>query len=246
MKTPASFLLSQRAVERSTRNGLQEARLGLLGLAAVTILGCADAGARLVGRLLDPGPEPARARPEKARESWGMYVVQPGDTLGEIATCRGVSINTLAQANQIRAPNHLIAGAHLRVPAQDRCATAHLVRKPAQPEKAPTASDRHFEARRLLADATARYDGADFEEALAVAELCIEQLVPEPEAGGEGNALRARCHVVAGMAAAGLEHRELAIDEFRRAIHLDPEVAFDPEKTSPRVLELVTAARENR
>jgi hypothetical protein len=48
------------------------------------------------------------------------------------------------------------------------------------------------------------------------------------------------------MAAAGLEHRELAIDEFRRAIHLDPEVAFDPEKTSPRVLELVTAARENR
>jgi LysM repeat protein len=233
-------------VERSTRKGLQEARLGLLGLAAVTVLGCADAGARLVGRLLeDPGPEPVRVRPEKVRESWAIYVVQPGDTLGQIAACRGVSIDTLAQVNQIRAPNRLMAGANLRVPLRDRCATPHLAaRTPLpRPEAAPRASDRHREARQLLGDATARYDGADFEEALSLAELCIGQLVPDPEAGGEGNALRARCHVVAGMAAAGLEHRELAIDEFRRALTLDPEVAFDPDRTSPRVLELVTAAR---
>jgi hypothetical protein len=246
MRVPASFLLSPRVVERSTRKGLQEPRLGLFGLVAVAALGCADAGARLAGRLLyDPGPEPPRARPARVDGAWQGYVVLPGDTLGEIAACRGVSVDTLAHANQIRVPDRLTAGMHLRVPATDRCAgSPHLVRKPsARPEEGSGPSDSHREARQHLGNATALYDGADFEEALAQAELCVEKLVPDPEPGGEGNALRARCHVVAGMAAAGLEHRELAIDEFRRALTLDPEVSFDPDRTSPRVLELVTAAR---
>jgi hypothetical protein len=45
------------------------------------------------------------------------------------------------------------------------------------------------------------------------------------------------------MAAAGLDRRERAIEEFRSAFVLDPNLEVDPELTSPRIVELLSAAR---
>ena len=228
---------------------LQKTRLRLCGVAALVALGCADTGAGLVGRLLGPTPEPAPARPAPVPEAWGRYVVQPGDTLGRIAACRRVSVAALARANHISAPDHLRAGAVLRVPEGGGCASPSLARKASPPRRADAAprgaapaAALHGEAERLLATATARYDDADFEQALALAEACVEALAPYP-GGAEADALRARCYVVSGMAAAGLERRERAIAEFRQALAFAPDLALDPERSSPRVLELVDAAR---
>ena len=225
---------------------MQKTRLTLCALAVVATLGCADAGARLVGRLLESAPEPPR--PAKVPASWGRYAVQPGDTLGGIAACHRVSVAVLARANRIAVPDRLPAHTVLRVPEGGNCASPRLARK-AQPQRADAAvpgtagaEALHEETRRLLAAATARYDDADFEQALSLARAGLEALAPHPE-GAEADALRARCHVVAGMAAAGLERRERAIAEFRSALAFDPDVALEPERSSPRVLELVDAAR---
>jgi hypothetical protein len=50
-------------------------------------------------------------------------------------------------------------------------------------------------------------------------------------------------HVLAALAAAGLEQREHAIAQLRRAIALDPDLGLTPEDQSPRVLELLQEAR---
>jgi LysM repeat protein len=228
---PAPFLLSARGVE-TTRRRLQNARLGLCGAGVVAALGCADP---LVARLLDRTAEPEPAHTREPDE-WGRYVVRPGDTLGRIAACRRVSVAALARANELSAPDRLPAGAVLRVPKRNLCGPLPLARKAPLP--------RHDEARRLLASSTAAYDGADFEQALSLAQAGIQSLESIPR-DGEADAIRARCHVLSGMAAAGLEQRERAIVEFRHALDLDPHLALDPERSSPRVLELVEAARES-
>ena len=151
----------------------------------------------------------------------------------------------LARANRISTPDHLPAGTVLRVPGGDVCVG---------PPRARNASSRpaaagggagpalHREVTDLLARATAHYDGADFEEALSLAQAGIATLAPHPS-GAETDALRARCHTVSGMAAAGLGQRERAIAEFRQALAFAPDLPLDPERSSPRVLELVEAAR---
>lgn len=181
--------------------------------------------------------------PAEPPAAWGRYVVQPGDTLGRIAACRGTSVAALARANRIATPDHLPAGAVLRVPRGEKCVGSPLVRKvPPRPEGAGAVPALHREVTDLLARALAHYDGADFEEALALAQNGIAALPPHP-GGAETDALRARCHMVSGMAAAGLGQREHAIAEFRQALALAPHLPLDPERSSPRVLELVEAAR---
>jgi LysM repeat protein len=168
------------------------------------------------------------------------YVVQPGDTLGRIAACRGTSVPALARANRISAPDHLLAGAVLRVPEADGCAGP---RGPvASPPPPGGGADVHQTVTDLLARALDRYDAADFEQALALSQAGVVAIEPHPE-GAEADALRARCHMVSGMAAAGLGQREHAIAEFREALALAPDLPLDPERSSPRVLELVEAAR---
>lgn len=212
------------------RRRLQKTRLLLCGAWVGAALGCADP---LVGRLLDDSHEPERPY-QRPPATWSRYVVQPGDTLGRIATCRRVSVAALARANRISAPDHLPAGAVLRVPRADACAAG-------SPLEARVPAPLHAEAEGTLAMATSAYDGADFEQALAIAEQGIEALAPHRD--GAANALRADLHVVAGMAAAGLEQRGRAIEEFRRALALAPHLVLDPQRSSPRVLELVDAAR---
>ncbi|MEX2206067.1 MAG: hypothetical protein WEF50_07570 [Myxococcota bacterium] len=94
----------------------------------------------------------------------------------------------------------------------------------------------------MLATASAQFDAADFEASIASAEACVSGLESD-DRDAEANALAARCHFVAGMAAAGLDRRERAIEEFRRAFVLNPKLEVEPERTSPRIVELLSAAR---
>jgi tetratricopeptide (TPR) repeat protein len=129
----------------------------------------------------------------------------------------------LAQTNHLASPDFVVTGVRLRVPRRGCLAPR-------------TPPDR---AAGLLAAADARLDGADFEGALSLAERCTgldESRRPT----------RARCHVVAGMAAAGLDQRERAIGEFRQAFALDPTLQLAADTTSPRILDLVSAARPVR
>jgi LysM repeat protein len=54
-----------------------------------------------------PGPAPAG----------GSYLIKTGDTLSAIAAAHGVSVNTLASANNITDPNKIYAGLTLKIPA---------------------------------------------------------------------------------------------------------------------------------
>lgn len=82
---------------------------------------------RYVGKHLKPRPRahgPAAvgvatfltmAAPAQA----GTHTVSPGETLSQIAARYGVSVDSLARANQIRDPDRIFAGTRLRVPTGD-------------------------------------------------------------------------------------------------------------------------------
>lgn len=222
------------------RIGLQELRLVLCAAFAALELGC---GAT---RAAPPrAPAAAKSRPPVSTPAapTTVYVVRSGDTLGRLAQCSGASVARLAESNEISDPDLIRIGSRLRIPRGHRCIAA-VARAPRalRAREAGSESTALTRADGWLAAATARLDGADFENALALAERCVQELLPfkRDEAAIE---LSARCHVVAGMASAGLDRKDLAIQAFRRAFALDPSLAFSPETTSPRVLELVSEAR---
>jgi len=197
-----------------------------------TLLACAS---------IPPPPEdaPRTARPRGALAPprrylpTDVYVVEPGETLDGLARCSGVTIESLARDNYITDPNRIWAGEKLRLPTWHRC--AHSV--------ASTGPSRSG-ARALLAQARARLDAADFEGALAQASECNAKLSPH-ERDAKANQLRAQCHVVAATAATGLDRRDRAIEEFRRALALDPDLELSSDEASPRVREVLAAARSN-
>jgi len=206
------------------RDGKQELRL-LVYAAAVAFLACAGAGTRrdVVAQPVNASQTPAFVAAD--------YVVGPGESLFRIALCSGVSLDYLALINEIPDPDRLAAGARLRLPEGHDCARETLA-----------AGAARARASHLLTAATARLDAADFEGALSLSESCVQNLAPY-ELDAQAKALRARCHVVAGSAATGLDHPERAIEEFRRALVLDPKLELDSDTTSPRILELVSQAR---
>lgn len=63
-----------------------------------------------------PTADPTRPRPAESAFS-REYVVQPGDTLGAIATSSGVSVNDLMQLNNIANPDLLSVGQVIQLPA---------------------------------------------------------------------------------------------------------------------------------
>ncbi len=63
-----------------------------------------------------PTPDAARVLPTP-RQQAEQYVVQPGDTLGQIAQDYGVSAQLIMEANDISDPNLLAAGMTLNIPA---------------------------------------------------------------------------------------------------------------------------------
>jgi LysM repeat protein len=247
---------------------VQEVRLAVS--LACLVFGCAHGDEPRPS--VPPRAERAAPEAAAVPSGWGRYVVRRGDTLSRIARCRGVSAEALAQVNELPDPDQLSAGSSLHVPSRDRCASETAAasarpadRKPAanapppvsaaapQPSAAPVApaptpeaSARAVEARargeRLLQQATEAYDAADFERALARAGEAAERLGAAPR-GADTAALSARCHLVAAMAAVGLDQRERAVGELRQTFALDPQLTLDPETSSPRILELAEEAR---
>ncbi len=242
---------------------MQELRLA--ASLACLVFGCAHGE----NRRPSVPPRAERAAPTSAAvpPGWSRYVVRRGDTLSRIARCRGVSVEALAEANDLPDPDRLAAGSSLQVPPGGRCApeavassSRSLERKPASnvppavsaaapaPSPAPVApttpppSEVRARGERLLQQATEAYDAADFEQAAARAGEAIDVLGAGP-ARAETAALRARCHLVVAMAAVGLDQRDRAIGELRRAFALDPGLRLDPDTSSPRILELAQEAR---
>jgi len=225
-----------------SRGKLQELRLAACVAAVVGAIACGSEGGPAASA---PVARTARATQPQVAPKLTAYRVHPGDSLSRLAACSGVSVAELAKSNQIADPDLLIAGERLQLPQGHRCAAAKSDARSAT-RAATGAGDPAAAARaradRLLATANARLDAADFEASLASAESCaraLESHAPDTKA----SAIGARCHFVAGMAAAGLDRRERAIEEFRRAFVLDPNLELEPEKTSPRIVELLSAAR---
>ncbi len=225
-----------------SRGTVQEIGLAICLAAVVGAIAC--------GRPRGPaGPapvaKPARATVAAAAPPLSPYRVRPGDSLSRLAACSGVSVAELAKSNQISDPDLLVAGERIQLPQRHRCAGSRAESRSAS-RVATGAEDPATAARAraqlLLATASDRLDAADFEASLTSADACARALESEPP-DTKSNALGARCHFVAGMAAAGLGRREHAIEEFRRGFELDPKVEPAPEQTSPRIAELLSAAR---
>jgi len=74
---------------------------------------------RLAGTpVLTPTPNPSRVIPTPNLESQ-EYVVQPNDTLGQIARQYGVNLASLIEANNLANPDHLEVGQVLTIPAPE-------------------------------------------------------------------------------------------------------------------------------
>jgi LysM repeat protein len=212
-----------------TRDLEQKLRLMLFAAAAVGGLACASAGAQrpVTPRAIVAPPRVSASPPET------RYVVQAGESLSQIASCSGVAVADLARSNGIPDPNRLQAGAALVLPEHHHCGRESAAARAAR-----------LHASSLLARASASLDAADFDEALWLGDACVQKLLPY-ELDAKANALRARCHVVAGTAATGLDRSERAIEEFRRALALDPQLELASDTTSPRVRELAEIARRD-
>ncbi|HTO54903.1 MAG TPA: LysM domain-containing protein [Myxococcota bacterium] len=213
----------------------QKLRLALLALLiAVCVGACARPDVVRPGRGGSDGSQ--RVNPPSVSKSV-VYVVHPGETLGEIARCAGVSVPELARENGIPDPRLILAGEKLRLPAGHDCKQVSKSTAANDPARAARARSQS-----LLAKANASLDDADFEQALSYAETCADQLSPYPT-DPQAKTLCVRCHVVAGTAATGLDQPDRALTEFRRALALDPKLELPESSTSPRVRELVSQAR---
>ena len=80
----------------------------------------------------------ATATPPPASPVTGRYVVQPGDTLHQIASQFGVSQTALMQVNGISNPNRIVVGETLQLPAGAAGATARAGDCRAAGDRVPT------------------------------------------------------------------------------------------------------------
>lgn len=62
---------------------------------------------------------PAPPAPPSPEPTYITYIIQPGDTLSEIALQFGTTVEVLAELNGIKNPNLIYAGERLRIPERD-------------------------------------------------------------------------------------------------------------------------------
>ncbi len=240
-------------MRRNDAVSVQEARLiRSLLVATLALSACHN-------RFLTIGPHPSSAPPSAPISApapsvdttdWVGYRVQPGDTVARLSRCSGSTPEQLSSANALADPDSLKAGRPVLLPPAHECLPpAPLpVVAAAPPTKlkceAPSAPESVLKRARLQLDnGMVHQDEADFAQAHARAEDCVRPLqsyVLDPDA----DALRARCYALAAKASAGLGQRERAIEEFRRAFAIDSGLRLDAPTESPRIRELVQAARE--
>jgi LysM repeat protein len=241
------------------RRRLQEPRLVLFVCGSLVTAAC-QSSKPILPKVREIVAKPASQEPV-VPAGWRRVVVQPGDTLGGIARCRRVDVAAIVDANGLADPDRIVAGTRLYVPPRNRCARVAAPARPApaapeappaptpeqrQPAPAPAAAPTRIEdAERKLASARSLYDAADFAGALDAAQAAVRTVDGDPGVRASDD-VRARAHLIAGLSAAGLEQRERAIAEFRRAFDVDPALRCPPDDCSPRVMELVDAARPTR
>jgi hypothetical protein len=161
-----------------------------------------------------------------------------------------VELDELARVNGIRDVDWILAGAALHVPPKDRCAGRAVAKSEPAASPGPSGAEAGADAeirrgQELLDAARSHYDEADFDAALRAAENAGQAF--EHAHGQPGvDALRARSHVLAAMAAVGLEDQRRAVAEFKRAIALDPATRLAPDDRSPRLMEAFQLARAGR
>ncbi len=68
--------------------------------------------------IFTPTPNPARALPTPIARP-GEYIIQPGDTLGQVARAYGLSLEALIAANPGIDPNWLAVGQVIKLPGQE-------------------------------------------------------------------------------------------------------------------------------
>jgi LysM repeat protein len=205
--------------------------------------------------LRGSGRQPLGARRLEVPASPLEHRVLPGQTLSRIAAWYGHSIGEIARANALTDPDHITAGARLRIPAGARtgcppaaATVAHVKRPPAVSAPPPKARARTRAAAgpapELLAraddrleSATLRYDAADFRSALALARSAGDLLATQSDHPAVVDR-RARAAWLAGLAHAGLDEREDAVHALREAIALRPALRTDP-RLSPRIASLL-------
>jgi murein DD-endopeptidase MepM/ murein hydrolase activator NlpD len=97
------------------------ARFGVTVEAILAANGLDDANYIVVGQeLVIPAPVEENAAPPAAtaRPDAQVYVVQAGDTLGQIATHFGVTVEELMQINGLTNPDYLAVGQELLIPTE--------------------------------------------------------------------------------------------------------------------------------
>lgn len=187
------------------------------------------------------------------------YALRPGDTLGRVGQWYGVDVDALIRLNDVADVRRLPVGMEIRIPATAtrdgalaaaRARPRHAVTRRAPPpavSAAPpevataAAPNAAADADRALAEATAAYDAADFEGALAAARSAEQRLNGAAAAGDR--ARLARAHLLAGMSAVALGRDEDARCSFQAAVALDDSAAPDPLRASPRILTVFNEAQ---
>jgi LysM repeat protein len=181
--------------------------------------------------------------------------VQTGDTLGAVASWYGLPLDEVARANGIDDPDRIAAGAWLRIPpgARTGCAPPPNVAR-TRPAPKPVASappppvaaappapvglspEQRARADDLLAQAGDRYQAAHFREVVRLASDAEAVLDASDDAASR--ARRARAAWLAGLAYAGLDERDAALQSLHRALALQPSLRDDPS-LSPRIREML-------
>jgi len=193
-----------------------------------------------VGSVLEiPGPSTAEAPVRDLGPN--VHVVRRGDSLYSLARLYDVRVGELRALNGIADPRRLQLGQRLRIPSEPRREPAADPPPREQSLEAPPAIAIE-RADAILAEVEDDYLRADFEAVLKrVPEL--DRLLDSLPAHSEVRRRQARAAFVAGASLAGLGRNEDAVASFERAYQADPDLETDPALTSPRLAELLDAAR---
>lgn len=191
---------------------------------------------RVGSEIVIPSPPPTEAA---TREPQGrVHVVRRGDSLFSIAKLYGVRPEDLGAANEVTDPRRLKLGQRLRVPEEASAEPAS-----GAPSRERGGSELAIErAEALIAVMEDDYARADFERVLERATE-LEGLVDSLPHPGQVREHRARAAFLVGASLVALGQREEALASFVRTYEADPAFELEPALASPRLSELLEAAR---
>jgi len=206
--------------------------VGSVGVSACAVDASAPLGLPAVFRTVGVAPPVGR-----------VHVVQPGDTVWDIAGGRSGCMRAILAASAIRDARRIRPGAELTVPA-GACPRdpAHVVASSGAADPGPPAPLPEPDGLTDdLDSAEAHLRAARFEEALAEAREAIRSV-----RASERDADVLRAHLVAATVHLALADAPAARESLARGLDIDAAWALDPASTSPKVIEALAAERARR